>query len=507
MPTTIVHLIRDDLRRLAIPLGLFAVIVVASGLVRLSGGEMVVSLAQGVLDSVLWFAGLLVAGLFGQAHPIHRHAYWRTRPWSPGTVLVAKLIEVLGFVWLPMAGLQLALLTTFDLPGKPWGVWFGELFVVVAGPLLIAATVGAVTRSVRVLLVVGWAVALVVGIGPILIRGLAGLHGEADAAMSWTVLTVMATAVLILAYAARDRRRTALIGTALLAVWLGPLHGVESPTEVPDVIDPELAVEVLAVRPPGPETRRTRGMSDGIWLCVDIELSDRSADGWVDVTPKATFRGTGGQFDLGHVGSSWGPTPESVAHHRTAATLQFLETRARFAEQRSSRGSLDLELLVESKVTRVLGQGPMEVGTTVAPARHLVSPLDIIEIDTLDAEVEVRMESVGIRHLTNPRFEQDAVHVTLDAESSYVPSVGINNWWGPDPHVRLPFLAQQRVYPGQSFRIGFIPQSTWAADDEDRLSEVPLDELVSQMHWRRSEDVVLDRRTIRKTLDDITLGE
>ncbi|MEM8931793.1 MAG: hypothetical protein AAGE94_11505, partial [Acidobacteriota bacterium] len=382
----------------------------------------------------------------------------------------------------------LALLTTFDLPGKPWAVWLGELFLALGGPLLIATTVGALTRSVRMLVLIGWAVAFVVAIGPL------------DVAISRAVLTAGALVTLTVAYVGRDRLRAALLGTVFLVVCAVRIVWPEPP-----VTDPAFSVEVTSAQVPDSNIGYFRG-GDSVRLCVEVALSSRPAEGWIELTPRATFRGNGRRLDLGQF-DLWTPMTQRVERDETVVALVFSELLSRVDPHRGGSGSLDLVLTLESKTVRVLGAGPLEVGTTVIPARYLASRLDIVEVDVGGDEIDVRMDAVGLRHLTGPRPER--TRLRLDPTTPYQFTEDFTGWRHSGAYLDLPFYAQQRAYFGGELSIRFF-RADWAADHpryRDEFLVGPVDEIVSTLRWQRVEHVVRDRRIVRMTLEDIKIAD
>jgi hypothetical protein len=235
--THVWHLVRNDLRAHHRLLLAWLAIVVAQPLVTAVAwwGALDSAVAWGPLSALvvvrIGLAGALVAMLVQGDSPIDDRAFWRTRPISPTTLAVAKLLLVVGiFVVAPMA-VVLMVAAWVKVPVAHWPATLVQVFVMEAALAGLSLSLSTRTRSVAGLLLL--ALGSVVGFSMLLgslqelrrVTWLAEVVKMADPRLGiWPMLTVAVigfATVFVVGYHGW-RRRHAFAVAALLTL-LGPV--------------------------------------------------------------------------------------------------------------------------------------------------------------------------------------------------------------------------------------------------------------------------------------------
>ncbi|MEM6797418.1 MAG: hypothetical protein AAF725_25840, partial [Acidobacteriota bacterium] len=220
------RVLRGDLRSLAWPLLLYLGLLASTFILWLPAmstlGEEPHSFSEA--DFLIFVAGFILGGLFVLQHPLTPRAFWRTRPWRPGSILISKLLEIMVFAWLPMASFQLALIAATGLEAPSSGLMLFEMLL--AGPVLplFGAALAAICGSVRSFLVAGLAsVVVCILVLPMTLQFL--FPGRPYTHFSTThflLMAVLCVVILAASYCAPafQRRTFAAALSALAMLWV-----------------------------------------------------------------------------------------------------------------------------------------------------------------------------------------------------------------------------------------------------------------------------------------------
>ncbi|MEM8932245.1 MAG: hypothetical protein AAGE94_13775 [Acidobacteriota bacterium] len=485
------RLVTDDLRRLAVPVGLWLALLAATGVtVWPRTGVVYLNDVKNLdlLRILLGFAGPFLAGLFVLIHPIDRRAFWYTRPWTRGHIVAAKVIEVLVFVWLPAAVLQASVLVELDRFELPWLALTADFALTPGAWILGGAALGVLVRSVE-----SWLVAAFVSaMASSWVWTSFPVSGQLVDPWRLAGLAVTALAVSAVAYRTLDRLMASglavvlLVGLAVGSVLVpDPGSALSKPALFP--------IHVSSIAPP---TDKGQGAPPGCHsLCADLTVTLVP-----DIEP-LTFQVEG--VATGDDGSTWSRqsrhTMGRVHEGRPLGPKRWaLDAQAfgevcgeRFERERDSSARVAIDVKALGLNRELLADGRLRQGEVLAIAsdRYVSSGFRINRIERYGSRIWVETEALFLGRAS-------ASHESLLVD----PALLIGRERLKPIHRDLEFGGRFRpikVLPFRTHRI-FEQGQTWTFDVGDRPGEPRL--LLEAVDWAE-----IGSGSV--TWDDVTLGD